>query len=155
MELFICYIRISKYGPHRLFGTFNHGFEYTVNMWATWGGGLNFHSILYPFAANRLSILSWSMTSTSSRNSRSAPVKFVPLSETTYFGVSLLATIRVNAWIKESVSKEYDITKCTARVTRQVNKQRSHFTLVFFFFFGVWQPAMKRCIQPGMDIRRW
>ena len=56
-----------------------------------------------------------------------SPDKFVPLSDITYEGVPLLAVIRINAFMNKSVSNEYAISKCTARVAKHVNKQRYRF----------------------------
>ena len=53
-----------------------------------------------------------------------ALTKFVPLSDIAYEGVSLLAVIRINAFMIKSVSNKYAISKCTARVAKHVNKQR-------------------------------
>ena len=86
-------------------------------------GGLNFHSMQYCRVVS-CAILSWSRACTNSCSSRSAPTKLVPLSEMTYVGVPLLDVIRVNALMNESESSEYDISRCTAHVVRQVKRHR-------------------------------
>jgi hypothetical protein len=57
----------------------------------------------------------------SSLSSRSAPTKFVPLSERITSGIPLRDINRLIALMQESVSREFAISKCTALTFKQVN----------------------------------
>jgi hypothetical protein len=52
---------------------------------------------------------------------RSAPTKFVPLSERITSGIPLRDINRLIALMQESVSREFAISKCTALTFKQVN----------------------------------
>ena len=62
-----------------------------------------------------------SISSIAFLSSASAPIKFVPLSQRISLTGPLLQMNRLNAWIKESVSKESATSMCTALLAKQVN----------------------------------
>ena len=67
-------------------------------------------------------ILDWFHPRIASRSSRSAPTKFVPLSDLIDLTWPRRAMNLLRAFTKASVSKDTAISMCTARVTRHVKR---------------------------------
>ena len=82
---------------------------------------LNIHRT--PFSLKSPSIFSCSHTCNPLRNSRSAPTKFLPLSERMSSGNPHLAINRCRQLINESVSNDSTTSICTALELKQVNRQ--------------------------------
>ena len=90
--------------------------------------GLKCQLILWLDVVSR--ILLWSKAS-NSFNSLLPPTKLVPLSQTRSLGTPRRDVIRKNAFRNESVSRPYANSRCTALVSRQVNRHRYLFWRVF------------------------
>ena len=89
-------------------------------------GGLNIQRM--PRCPKTSCILSWFHASSSFLSSRSAPTKFVLLSDGISWGSPLRAMNLYKQFIKESVSIVSAVSICIALVARQVNRQPYRFS---------------------------
>ena len=117
-QLLVGHISVSYNGISGFLGSFHNTSCAPPKCGAP--GGLNLH--VTPSSAVLLSSFCLSNWLTSFFNSSTASTKFVPLSLITSLRTPRRLVKRVKAFRNVSVSRRQAISKCTARVSKQVNR---------------------------------